>query len=61
MVRTAFALLAALPVSGAAVGRHAARLAGGLGSTSPRRDRLGTGGDARAQDAARNLVPERAR
>jgi hypothetical protein len=61
MVRMAFVLRAALPVSGAAPGRNDARLAGCLGSASPLRDRLGTCRDASAQDAARNLVLERAR
>ena len=61
MVRMAFVLRAALPVSGAALGRNDARLAGCLGSASPLRDRLGTCRDARAQDAARNLVLELAR
>ena len=109
MVRMAFVLLAALPVSDAARGQNDARLAGCLGFTSPLRDRLGTckmlaaapaidavsrteadrhasrimlafalerlerrneanellcrarARDASAQDAARNLVLERAR
>jgi hypothetical protein len=60
MVRLASVLLAALPVSDAAPGRNDARLAGCLGSASPLRDRLGTCRDASAQDAARNLVLERA-
>ena len=61
MVRMAFVVLAALPVSDAALGQNDARLAGCLGFTSPLRDRLGTCRDASAQDAARNLVLERAR
>ena len=61
MVRMAFVLRAALPVSGAAPGRNDARLASGLGFASPLRDRPGTGRDASAQGAARNLVLERAR
>jgi len=42
MVRMAFVLLAALPVSDAALGQNDARLTGCLGFTSPLRDRLGT-------------------
>ncbi len=61
MVRTASVPRAARPLSGAAPGRNDARLAGCPGSASPLRDRLGPGRDARAQDAARNLVLELAR